>query len=599
MCGIVGYIGSKNAKDFLLEGLEGLQYRGYDSAGIAIINQDGELKQIKVEGKIDALVQACGSLNGFTGIGHTRWATHGEPSSVNAHPHRSGKFTLVHNGIIENFSFLREMLKAKGYEFSSQTDTEVIAHLLNNNYNGSFLQAWQKTVGQLEGSYAIAAICSDYNGVIATARKSSPLIAAVKQGESFLSSDMAVLSKYADEVYVFRDGDIAFLAKGKIAFFDIEGHEVVREAEKMKAGAKQAQLGRYNHFMQKEINETSQSLRDTLSWEANNEAFAKIRQFASEIDKIHIVACGTAFHSGVCGKYIIEKVNKIPVDVEIASEFRYRRPNLKKGNLVLAISQSGETADTLAALALARESGCRTLAITNVPTSSIVRAADTVLVTNAGTEIGVAATKSYSTQLMMLYLLSNALNSAFLSEEKEEFFSQLRMLPTLSEEVADKFDSFEALAEKYKDYSGVFFIGRNSDYAIALEGALKLKEISYLPAEGYAAGELKHGTIAMITQKVLVIAIITQMKVADKMLSNIQEVKARKGSVVVITQSEEVKEKCKEIADDIIMLPKAPIDELMPILSVMPLQMFAYCMAIKKGNNPDQPRNLAKSVTVE
>lgn len=596
MCGIVGYIGGKNAKDFLLEGLKTLEYRGYDSAGVAVIGCDGRIKQIKKAGRVSAMQSLCGNLCGNTGIGHTRWATHGEPTDENAHPHLSGKFAVVHNGIIENHAEIRQELEEKGFVFSSQTDTEVIAHLLNWYYEGVFLDALVKTISRIKGSYAIAAICCDFEGKIAVARQNNPLVIGISKDEGFLSSDILALPNNIEEKYLLCDGDIAILEKGKVSFFDCNCNSIGKTAIQSTTVGEKVELGIYKHFMQKEIYHIPKSLRDTLSNNCNAEALEKLTRIAPK--RIIIVACGTAYHSGVCGKYIIEKFVNIPVEVEIASEFRYRNPILSSDDLVVAISQSGETADTLAALNLAKEKGCKNLCISNVSTSSLVALADMTLLTSAGAEIGVAATKSYSTQLLMLYMLCSALVRQKNIHLSKEILQNIRILPTLAEELLEKFSIFSDLAEKYQNSSGVYFIGRNIDYATALEGALKLKEISYIHSEGYAAGELKHGTIAMISSEVLVVAIITQRHVAEKTISNIQEVKARKGNIIVITQFEDVAKRCMDIANDVILLPQLK-EEFMPIISVIPLQIFAYEMSIKKGNDPDHPRNLAKSVTVE
>ncbi|MGB9812855.1 MAG: glutamine--fructose-6-phosphate transaminase (isomerizing) [Thermovenabulum sp.] len=609
MCGIVGYIGDKMAAPFLIDGLKRLEYRGYDSAGIAVIDST-DLKIVKSEGKIKVLEEKLkGELpKGSLGIGHTRWATHGKPSDINAHPHEdcTGDFIVVHNGIIENYLEIKEWLESQGHEFKSETDTEVIPHLIEHYYGGDLFEAVKKVVNILKGSFALGVITKREADCIVAARKSSPLIVGIGEGENYIASDIPAILQHTRKVYILEDEEMAKITKESIEICRFNGEEVKKEVFEVKWDAIAAEKGGYPHFMLKEIHEQPRAFKDTLTGRLDLEKHEvklddiKItKEDLQKIEKIFIVACGTAYHAGVVGKYIIEKLCKIPVEVDVASEFRYREPMMNENTLVIIISQSGETADTLAALREAKNKGSRVIAITNVVGSSVAREADDVLYTWAGPEIAVASTKAYSTQLIALTLI--ALRFAkeldtISNEIFDEIALELKKLPEKADLLLTKEEEIKKLAEKYSKVEHLFYIGRGLDYAVALEGALKLKEISYIHAEAYAAGELKHGTLALIVDGTPVIAIATQEHLFEKTLSNIKEVKAREA--VVIGFAKEGNEEIKKSVDHVFYIPNThPM--LMPILTVIPLQLFAYHAAVARGTDVDKPRNLAKSVTVE
>ncbi|AEG58667.1 glutamine--fructose-6-phosphate transaminase (isomerizing) [Desulforamulus ruminis] len=609
MCGVVGYVGLRPATPVIVEGLKKLEYRGYDSSGVAVLDKDG----LKVEKKMGRLSELEKALNGKVldatiGIGHTRWATHGRPSDVNAHPHTSndGKIAVVHNGIIENYLQLREWLSSMGHVFKSETDTEVIPHLIEHFYNGDLIEAVQKTVSHLEGSYAIMAISIDQPGRIVAVRQDMPMVVGLGQGENLLASDIPALLKYTRQCYLLNDGDVVELRADQVIIRDVTGKIVQKDIFEVTWDAEEAEKGGYEHFMLKEIHEQPRVIRDTLKGRISHQGDKVILdeinltpQQIKGIKKIIVTACGTAYHAGLVGKYIIEQLVRIPVEVDIASEFRYRDPIVDKDTLVVVVSQSGETADTLAALREARRRGARVVAITNVIASSVAREADDIIYTWAGPEISVASTKAYTTQLVALYLLA-----LYLAQERNtlaagnitEILNELKAIYTKAQEVLDNEQPIKEFAEKYHQAEDTFFIGRGLDYAVALEGSLKLKEISYIHAEAYAAGELKHGTLALIVENIPVIALATQKSLFEKMVSNIKEVKARDASVIALAM--EGHTEVEKVADQVIYIPKTH-QVLAPILTVIPLQLLAYYMSVCRGCDVDKPRNLAKSVTVE
>lgn len=603
MCGIVGYIGGKNCADVLLDGLESLEYRGYDSAGIAVF-ENGVVKSVKTRGRLAALrekLETVGVPSGNCGIGHTRWATHGKPSDENAHPHSGNKVTIVHNGIIENYASLKSELCEKGYQFISDTDTEVAAKLIDACYTGDPIEAIRKAVKKIRGSYAFGILFHDIPDKIFAIRKDSPLIAASGNGENFIASDIPAILKYTKKYCLIDENEVAVLSHNDLKIMNLDGQIIEKQMQTATWDITAAKKDGYPHFMLKEIFEQPRAVRDTV--------YPRIRENAIHFDgiadgefngveRIHIVACGTAMHAGMVGKYAIESLARIPVDVDIASEFRYRNPVFCKNDYLIIISQSGETADTLAALRLAKNLGVKTLAVVNVVGSSIAREADHVIYTWAGPEIAVASTKAYSVQLSVMYMLAAKIayeNNKISGNEYKEFCEQLLELPHLIKKTLSAHDKCKSLAEKYNAASDVFFIGRGLDYAVSMEGSLKLKEISYVHSEAYAAGELKHGTISLIVDGVPVIAVATQEKLIEKTISNVKEVKARGAAVLLIAREGN---ESFDAADDVVAVPNAR-DIFMPSLSVLPLQMFAYYMAVNKGCDVDKPRNLAKSVTVE
>ncbi|EJY56895.1 glucosamine/fructose-6-phosphate aminotransferase, isomerizing [Alicyclobacillus hesperidum URH17-3-68] len=609
MCGIVGYIGPRNVKNVVVGGLAKLEYRGYDSAGIAAID-NGNIKVVKSVGRLANLEAklADSPVDGQAAIGHTRWATHGKPSDENAHPHQdcSGRFAIVHNGIVENYLSLREELVAAGHEFRSETDTEVVAHLIEEMYNGDLFQTMIAVGKRIRGAYALVVIAKDHPDEMIAIRKASPMIIGLGDKENFVASDIPAILEYTRDIYVMEDGEMAILRRDGVECFTLNGEPVSKEVYRVTWDAVSAERGGYPHFMLKEIHEQPKAVRDTLrgrvSDDLNRVTLSEIgldEEQIRNIDRIHIVACGTSWHAGLVGKVAIEQFARIPVDVEIASEYRYADPIATENTLIIAITQSGETADTLAAMREMKKRGLRVLAITNVVGSSAAREADSVIVTWAGPEIAVASTKAYTTQLAALYLLAvhfGQVRGQIDEAAAHEMIEALDNLPQVVEAVLDTAPQIESFAQRYAHAHDTFFIGRGIDYAVSLEGALKLKEISYIHAEAYAAGELKHGTLALITDGVPVVAIAMQPDLYEKTVSNIVEVKARGAFVLALTWVGN--EDLEKAVDEVIYLPKT-LPALAPMAAVIPLQLLAYYAAVARGNDVDKPRNLAKSVTVE
>lgn len=606
MCGIVGYIGNKNATEILTQGLKRLEYRGYDSAGVAVF--DGTvIKTVKEKGRLknlkDELLKT--PVTGNPGIGHTRWATHGAPSDINSHPHTSqnGNIAVVHNGIIENYEELRAMLENKGYTFNSETDTEVIPHLIDMYYDGDVFCAVKKAISHLLGSYALGIICGNEPDKLIAVRNQSPLIIGVGEGGNFIASDIPAILSETKNIYLLDDGEIAVLTKGTVDIFDADGKPVRKKLERVSFSENAAQKDGYEHFMLKEIHEQPRAVADTLRGRLIADKPVKFDDFdralVTKFKKIHIVACGTAYHAGVVGKMAIEKLAKVPTDVELASEFRYNEPLLDSETLVIAISQSGETADTLAGVRLAKSSGAYVLAITNVLGSSISREADLTFYTYAGPEISVASTKAYTTQLVALYLfalfLAENKNSA-LPTEIDIVKKELSKLPDSLKNVLDLEGEIKRISKKIYKETDMYYLGRGLDYAVAMEGSLKLKEISYIHSETYAGGELKHGPIALIEEGTVVIAISTNKEICAKMDSNIKEVTTR-GAYTIAIVNEATAPQHTACSEVVIIPGESSI--LSPVTSVIPLQLLAYYVAYNKGEAIDKPRNLAKSVTVE
>lgn len=610
MCGIVGYIGFNQASDFLLDGMAKLEYRGYDSAGIAVIGAENAIKIQKKVGRLanlEAIVKADPN-EGTVGIGHTRWATHGRPSDMNAHPHSSedGKFAVVHNGIIENYMPLKEELIEKGYHFKSETDTEVVAHLLEDMYDGDFVSTVRRMLARVDGAYALEIICADEPDKIICTKKENPLVIGLGKGENFVASDIPAIINYTRDTYILSDGELAIVTRDNVSVFDREGNAIDKEVFHVSWNAEAAEKGGYEHFMLKEIHDQPKAVRDTfgthISEDGKTVHFEELNWTADDVaafNKILIVACGTAYHAGLVTKQYIENLARIPVSVEIASEYRYSNPLTDDKTLCIVISQSGETSDTLAALKEAKRLGAKSLAITNVVGSSISREADNTVYTWAGPEISVASTKAYTTQLVAGLLFAvylGQLNGKMDPALGAEILCGVKSLPTLIHEIFEVDEDMKAFAKHYGFKSDAFFLGRAIDYAVAMEGALKLKEISYIHAEAYAGGELKHGTLALIEEGVPVIALATQEDVYDKMISNIREVKAREAVVIGIGMKGD--EELSKHVDHTIYVPRAN-KFIAPILAVVPLQLLAYYAAITRGADVDKPRNLAKSVTVE
>ena len=610
MCGIVGYIGFNQASDFLLDGMAKLEYRGYDSAGIAVIGAENVIKIQKKVGRLanlEAIVKADPN-EGTVGIGHTRWATHGRPSDMNAHPHSSedGKFAVVHNGIIENYMPLKEELIEKGYHFKSETDTEVVAHLLEDMYDGDFVSTVRRMLDRVDGAYALEIICADEPDKIICTKKENPLVIGLGKGENFVASDIPAIINYTRETYILNDGELAIVTRDNVSVFDRKGNAIDKEVFHVSWNAEAAEKGGYEHFMLKEIHDQPKAVRDTfgthISEDGKTVIFDELNWTADDVaafNKILIVACGTAYHAGLVTKQYIENLARIPVSVEIASEYRYSNPLTDEKTLCIVISQSGETSDTLAALKEAKRLGAKSLAITNVVGSSISREADNTVYTWAGPEISVASTKAYTTQLVAGLLFAvylGQLNGKMDPALGGEILCGVKSLPTLIHEIFEVDEDMKAFAKHYGFKSDAFFLGRAIDYAVAMEGALKLKEISYIHAEAYAGGELKHGTLALIEEGVPVIALATQEDVYDKMISNIREVKAREAVVIGIGMKGD--EELSKHVDHTIYVPRAN-KFIAPILAVVPLQLLAYYAAITRGADVDKPRNLAKSVTVE
>ena len=608
MCGIVGYIGSRQAAPIILDGLAKLEYRGYDSAGLAVYD-GGKITTRKAIGRLKVLenmTRGGETMPGQSGIGHTRWATHGAPSDLNAHPHTNaeGTIVVVHNGIIENYIPLKKKLADKGYQFASETDTEVLAHLMDYYYRGNPLEAVTKVLHRVEGSYALGIMFAEHPDEIFAARKDSPLIVGKNSDGCFIASDVPAILKYTRNVYYMDNQEVAVLHRDGLQFFSVDEEELAKEAVTIDWDADAAEKAGYEHFMLKEMYEQPKTISDTISprIHGNDIVIEELKMSDEElrkVKKIHIVACGSAYHTGVTGKYVLEKLARIPVEVDVASEFRYRDPILEEGSMVIVISQSGETADTLAALRESKARGFKVLGIVNVVGSSIAREADACLYTWAGPEIAVATTKAYSAQLVSLYMLAMKLakvRGTIGEETFRQLLADLQCLPDQIELLLGQKQKIQHFANRYLGARDIFFIGRGIDYAISLEGSLKLKEISYIHSEAYAAGELKHGTISLIEDGTLVVAVSTQPELYQKTISNIVEVKAR-GAFVMAVTNEENKE-MEKASDYVVYIP-----ETNPCfansLAIIPLQLFAYYIAVGRGCDVDKPRNLAKSVTVE
>jgi len=608
MCGIVGYIGESQAAPILLDGLSKLEYRGYDSAGIAVYDGTSiEMKKSTGRLKIlDELTHGGATMPGMAGIGHTRWATHGSPSDVNAHPHfnKDASIVVVHNGIIENYLKLKKKLQSKGYEFLSETDTEVIAHLLDYYYKGDPLEAITKIMHRVEGSYALGIMFKEHPGEIYAVRKDSPLIVGHSKDGNLIASDVPAVLKYTRNVYFIQNEEIAMLTKDGMTFYNIDEEEIDKESTEIQWDISAAEKGGYEHFMLKEMYEQPKAVTDTLNPRIKGneiviEELGMTEEEIREIRKIYIIACGSAYHTGVTAKYVFEGLARIPVEVDLASEFRYRNPIFEPDTMAIIVSQSGETADSLAALREAKAHGIKVLGIVNVVGSSIAREADNVMYTWAGPEIAVATTKAYSTQLIAHYLLAlkfAQVRGKVTDSQMEEYIRELKRLPAQIEMLLNNKEKIQRFANRYIAAKDVFFIGRGIDYAISLEGSLKLKEISYIHSEAYAAGELKHGTISLIEEGTLVAAVLTQEDLYKKMISNMQEVKTRGAFLLAVTNADHTD--AEKTADYVIYIPKTN-QYFANSLAIIPLQLFGYYVALGKGCDVDKPRNLAKSVTVE
>ena len=606
MCGVVGYVGDRDCADVLVNGLSKLEYRGYDSAGIAVFDK-GTIKVEKCKGRLLNLVEKMeqeGKPHGHCGIGHTRWATHGEPSDINSHPHGNKRVTIVHNGIIENYKQIKDFLIDEGYSFVSETDTEIVAKLLDYYYVDDPVETIIKVLSDIKGSYALGIMFRDYPDRIFAVRKDSPLIVGVGENENFIASDVPAIINYTRDYYLLEQNEIAVVKKDSIDVYNMHKEHIKKELHTADWDVDAAEKGGYEHFMLKEIHEQPAVVRDTVSprivnnvpdFSSDNIDISKLKNY----NKIFIVGCGTAMHAGMVGKYVIEKMARIPVIVDIASEFRYRDPLITENDLLIVISQSGETADTLAVLRLAKEVNADTMAVVNVVGSSIAREADMVVYTHAGPEISVASTKAYMVQISVMYLIAFELayTAGKISKEQcEKYTEELLNIPEVINDALELKDNCSFVASKLMNAESLLYIGRGLDYALSMEGSLKLKEISYIHSESYAAGELKHGTISLITDGMPVIAVATQSSLVEKTISNIKEVKAR-GAMVILICNDGL-EVGDDVADYIIKLPK--VDELLtPMVAAVPLQLIAYYTSVLKGNDVDKPRNLAKSVTVE
>ena len=606
MCGIVGYVGMRSAQQVLLDGLEKLEYRGYDSAGVALTQRDG-IRVVKSKGRLSTLRSKLEELalpQSSCGIGHTRWATHGEPSDVNSHPHSTPRVSIVHNGIIENYGALKERLIAKGYTFASETDTEVLVKLIDSCYQGEPLQALQAALAKVRGSYALAVLFKDYPDTIFAVKRESPLIVGWGEGENFVASDIPALLKYTRTVYYIDNLEIARLTPDSIEFFNIDKEPITRESTTIEWDAEAAEKGGYEHFMMKEIYEQPAAVRDTISprlkdGQIDLSELALDEEAIRNVHRLYIIGCGSAYHVGMAARYVFESLARIPVEVDVASEFRYRNPVLEKDALAMVISQSGETADTLAALRLCKERGVRTIGIVNVVGSSIAREADATMYTWAGPEISVATTKAYSTQLAACYLLATEfarVRGTLADGQYEHLVTELEALPEKIEKtLADK-ERIQWFASKYANAKDAFFIGRGLDYAVALEGSLKFKEISYIHSEAFAAGEMKHGPISLVENGTLVVGILTQPDLFEKSVSNMVEVKSRGAFLMGLTTYGNYS--IEDTAGFTVYVPKTD-PHFATSLSVIPLQLLAYYVSCAKGLDVDKARNLAKSVTVE
>lgn len=606
MCGIVGYVGERECADVLIDGLKKLEYRGYDSAGIGVFEKDKIVVE-KSKGKLNDLIEKMArekKPHGHCGIGHTRWATHGEPSDINSHPHGNKRVTIVHNGIIENYKQIKDFLINQGYGFESETDTETVAKLLDYYYNGNPVETISKMIDKVEGSYALGILFRDYPDTIFAVRKESPLIVGVGKNENFIASDVPAILKYTKDYYLLEQNEIAIITEKEVKICTTDGEPITKELQTADWDIDAAEKGGYEHFMLKEINEQPTAIKTTISPRIQDgmpylEESGLTMDMLKNYKRIYIVACGTAMHAGLVGKYIIEKLARIEVTVDIASEFRYRDPIIEEEDLVILVSQSGETADTYAALKLAKEKGATTLSIVNVKGSTIARESDIVIYTHAGPEISVASTKAYSVQLSIMYLLAFELAYAKgkITEDKcRKLTKALIDIPDRLTDVLELKEKCQFIASRLVNADSLLYIGRGLDYALSMEGSLKLKEISYIHSESYAAGELKHGTISLVTDDMPVIAVATQSDLIEKTVSNVKEVKSR-GAKVAIICTEDV-ELENDVADYLVKMPKLD-DILMPMLAAVPMQYIAYYTAVLKGCDVDQPRNLAKSVTVE
>jgi glucosamine--fructose-6-phosphate aminotransferase (isomerizing) len=609
MCGIVGYVGNREVVPVLIDGLRRLEYRGYDSAGIAVVNGGG-VDVVRAEGKLTNLEQKLEEHNlpGTFGMGHTRWATHGKPNENNAHPHRdcTGNVVVIHNGIIENFLPLKQRLQGEGHKFVTETDTEVVAHLIESKLKGqSFIDAVRATLKELTGHYALVMISANDPGTIIAARQGPPLVVGLGENENIVASDVTPLLQYTRNIIYLEDGEYAIVKKESVELFDSSDSVVRREPKKILWDAVAAEKEGYRHYMLKEIHEQGRAVQETFNgrmFEESGEIFFNDLQFTSEewkkFSKIQIVACGTSWHASLVGKFLLENAARIPVEVDYGSEYRYRDPIIDDSTLVIGVTQSGETADTIAGMQEAKRKGAKLITICNVIGAAATRISDGVIYTNAGPEIGVASTKAFTTQLTAFYLLSLYVRQLLGEDRKDLSYAmhELGAIPHKIEKILKKEKQIERLAHKYANAQDFLFLGRGVHYPIALEGALKLKEISYIHAEGYPAGEMKHGPIALIDENLPVVGVVTHTPVYDKVVSNLQEVKARDGKLIVIC--DEGDEDMKAFADETIEIPWT-IEPLQPILSVIPMQLLAYYIALRRGADVDQPRNLAKSVTVE
>jgi glucosamine--fructose-6-phosphate aminotransferase (isomerizing) len=609
MCGIVGYIGQQAAVEIVLDGLRRLEYRGYDSAGIATLSE-GQLCTSRAEGKLSNLEKRLKTapLSGSLGIGHTRWATHGKPSEANAHPHQAGGFVVVHNGIIENYLQLKQRLTGEGHTFKSETDSEIIAHLIEQHHRlcHDFVTAVRHALAELRGAFAIAVICKDHPDQLIAAKAGSPLVIGQGEGEYFVASDIPAMLSHTREMIFLNDGEMVVFSRAKMVVTTLDGQAVEKQSKHITWNPMMAEKGGYRHFMLKEIHEQPRAIADTIAGRINEDKNAVLLHdlnldddFLASIDRLYIVACGTSWHAGLVGKFLIEKLARLSVEVDIASEFRYRQPLVNEKTLTLVISQSGETADTLAALREAHERGGKVISICNVVESSIARESEGVIYTHAGPEIGVASTKAFTTQLVALFLFAlhlSRVRQTLSNEALQEQIQALLTLPRKLEETLELDQQIEAAARQFIHVQDFLYLGRGNQYPIALEGALKLKEISYIHAEGYPAGEMKHGPIALIDENLPVVVVVPQNDTYEKVISNLEEVRARGGQILAVSDS-----RCNDLAaaSDVIFHVPSIIDELMPVITSIPLQLLSYHIAVFKGTDVDQPRNLAKSVTVE
>ncbi len=609
MCGIVGYIGQKPAVEIVLEGLRRLEYRGYDSAGIATLDL-GQLNTSRAEGKLSNLEQKLrvNPLSGSLGIGHTRWATHGKPSEQNAHPHRCGDFVVVHNGIIENYLSLKQRLTDQGHRFNSETDSEIIAHLIEQHYCDSknFETAVRQALHELRGAFAIAVICQSHPDQLIAAKAGSPLVIGQGNGEYFVASDIPAMLSHTREMIFLNDGEMAVFSRGSMAITTLDGQPVDKQSKTITWNPMMAEKGGYRHFMLKEIHEQPRAIADTIAGRINDDKDSVLlhdlnlsEDDLAGFDRLYIVACGTSWHAGLVGKFLIEKLARLSVEVDIASEFRYRQPLVNERTLTVVISQSGETADTLAALRESHERGGKVVAICNVVESSIARESDGVIYTHAGPEIGVASTKAFTTQLVALFLFAlhlGRIRNILSAEQRRQQIQSLLTLPRKVEETLELDEQIESVARQFMHVSDFLYLGRGNQYPIALEGALKLKEISYIHAEGYPAGEMKHGPIALIDENLPVVVVVPKNDTYEKVVSNMEEVRARGGQIISISDCGS--SDLRRASDTVFSVPTIS-DDLMPVITSVPLQLLSYHIAVFKGTDVDQPRNLAKSVTVE